>query len=132
MWERSSQIWEWHTVCDPCRKLGQKRHKTDEPVCLESGGACVREAKLPPLPIVPLTARATRALRLFFECSTQWRTSFGGLTGLDYPSCRMVAKNIGIEWNDTFPLLRVLEASRLRYANEEIEKKREQEAAKRK
>lgn len=132
MWERSSQIWEWRKVCDPCRKMGQKRHKTDEPVCLESGGACVKEAKLPLLPVVPLTRRAANALRLFYEVSTQWRTSFGGLTGLDYLSCRMVAQEIGIPWHETFPLLRSLEAARLRYGNEEAEKRREQEEAKRK
>jgi hypothetical protein len=53
----------------------------------------------------------------FVALSTQWRTSYGGLVGLDYNAIPPVFRLIGIprkEWPDLFEDLRVMEAETLR------------------
>ncbi len=121
MWERSSKIWGWRKLCSSCRVIGERRFK--KPVCAKTGGECAKEATLAPIPDLPITRRAANALRLFVEANTQWRPSFGGLIGLDYPACRLVADSLHIDWDETFPLLRALEGARLRFMQEEEDKR---------
>jgi len=57
---------------------------------------------------------AIAALRLFDAVMSQWRTSFGGIVGLDYPAAFQVAPVIGVEVDgEVFSYLRVLEAEQL-------------------
>ena len=51
------------------------------------------------------------AVRLFAACGSQWRYGPDGCpTGLDYAGCRMAALALGIDWLQTFPGLRAMEA----------------------
>lgn len=68
--------------------------------------------------IWPVNLPATNA---FVAMSTQWRTSFGGLTGLDYNVIPSVFRLIGIprkEWPDAFECVRVMEAEAMRVMQE--------------
>ena len=69
-----------------------------------------------------LTPRAAEAFRLFNLCSTQWRTSFGGDRGLDYPACHLVAELSHIDFAWTFPLLQALERARLKHFSDKAER----------
>lgn len=57
--------------------------------------------------------------------STQWRSSGGGPTGLDYNVIPLVAKSLGIKKkkiSDILPNLRVMEAEALKVMIEDREK----------
>lgn len=52
---------------------------------------------------------------LWTSVQTQWRTSFGGVIGLDYMALDMVATKFDIELNkENFEKIRILEAETLK------------------
>ena len=54
------------------------------------------------------------AFDLFMACRTQWRTGFGGITGLDYTAVQNVAGVLGIRLNARcLELVQVLEMAAL-------------------
>lgn len=56
--------------------------------------------------------------------STQWRSGFGGPTGLDYGALPSVLRLQGVpraDWSDTFECIRVLEAEALRVMHAQAE-----------
>jgi hypothetical protein len=51
---------------------------------------------------------------MFEAMSTQWRTGFGGATGLDYTALPIMARMLGIPARQVFSDIRVLEAAALK------------------
>lgn len=61
------------------------------------------------------------AVNVFIAMDTQWRTGFGGATGLDYNVLPSVFRLAGIprkEWPDTFECVRVMEAEAMKVMGE--------------
>lgn len=67
------------------------------------------------------------ATNVFVSVTTQWRTGFGGVTGLDYNVLPSVFRLVGVprtDWPDTFECVRVMEAEAMRVMAEEQERQR--------
>ncbi len=59
--------------------------------------------------------------RLWSNVQTQWRTSFGGLVGLDYTAVYQVAEMFRLEWNPRlWNGLRLLEMHYLKLSQENL------------
>jgi len=66
------------------------------------------------------------ATNVFVAMTTQWRTGFGGATGLDYNVLPSVFRLTGIprkEWPDTFECVRVMEAEAMHVMAEQREQR---------
>lgn len=53
-----------------------------------------------------------KAVKLFHALGTQWRTGFGGLTGLDYTAVRNAFVLMGVprkEWPEMFEMIQLME-----------------------
>ena len=69
--------------------------------------------------MIPIWPDCVDAARLFFAVSTQWRTVFSGVVGLDYVAVRAVAEWRGIDiTGQLFDDLRVMEHAALPVLNE--------------
>lgn len=67
------------------------------------------------------------AANVFISITTQWRTGFGGATGLDYNVLPPVFRLLGVpraQWADTFECVRVMEAEAMRVMAEQREQQR--------
>lgn len=61
------------------------------------------------------------AVNVLVAMNTQWRTGYGGATGLDYNVLPSVFSLVGIprgDWPDTFECVRVLESEALKVMSE--------------
>ena len=58
------------------------------------------------------------ALELFLRCQTQWRTSVGGVTGLDYSSVLGLV-NMYAYSKETFEDLQIMEAKAIELLNKQ-------------
>ncbi|HZP85867.1 MAG TPA: DUF1799 domain-containing protein [Burkholderiales bacterium] len=79
------------------------------------------------------------SIAAFMQCATQWRSGFGGRTGLDYPACIQILKLHRRRWRHespddpivTTPLseliadIQIIEAAMLRVDNERREQEEE-------
>lgn len=55
------------------------------------------------------------AVAVFWQCATQWRTGFGGITGLDYGALSVVMAVADVADKKTcFDKIRILEAEHLK------------------
>ena len=62
--------------------------------------------------------------RLWLACGTQWNVSFGGATGLHYPSVYLVAGSLGVNMTSgALRRLQMLEGLALEYWRKEREKR---------
>jgi hypothetical protein len=63
------------------------------------------------------------AWSLWLAVQTQWRASFGGLLGLDYPAMFQMAEFLGVEMSPgTLAKMKALEFSTLKRANKAPDK----------
>ena len=61
------------------------------------------------------------ALRLFNQCTTQFRFGFSGPTGLDYASVRCVAEALDVDFKQQFENIQALEREYLKIVSEQRE-----------
>jgi hypothetical protein len=54
-------------------------------------------------PAPPLLPTARPGVAAYVKCSTQWRNTFGGRTGLDYPACIQILKLARRAWRREAP-----------------------------